>query len=77
MLMYISQIILTAILIIDCTNAVPLSDFISFGQTGGDSQFSKVHRSVSSVIPIPPRIPYFNEIYSNTYVSYVAACTTV
>lgn len=68
---YISWILLTAILIIDHSNAVPLSDFFPFGQSSGDSYFSKVHGQASSPIAISPSLPYFNEIYSNIYVSLV------
>ena len=69
MLVYISQIILTTILIIDYTNAVPLSDFMSFGQGSLDTGFSKIHRAASFPIAIPPRFPYFNETYSSIIVS--------
>lgn len=69
---FISWIVLTAILIIDRCNAVPVSDFFPFGQTNGDSQFSGIHRGASFSIAISPNIPYFNETYSNIYVSSVS-----
>lgn len=75
MFIYISQILLTTILIIDCTNAVPLSDFISFGGSSGDSQFTKVYRAASLAIAIPPRFPYFNETYNSIYVSALTVFT--
>ena len=73
---YIGWIGLIAILIIDCTNAVPRSDFISFGQSHGDSQFSGIHRAASFAIEISPRIPYFNETYNEIFVSLVSIVYT-
>ena len=68
---YVSWILLTCILIFNCSNAVPLLDFISFGQSSGDSKFSGVHRGASLVISIVPNIPYFNETYSSISVSSI------
>ena len=61
---YISWIVLTAIIITDCSDAVPLSDFIPFGQAAGDVQFAKVHRNATQAIRIPTGFPYFNETVS-------------
>ena len=61
--LYISQVFLATILIIDYTSAIPLSDFISFGSSNGDTQFSRIHRGASPHIRISPRFPYFNETY--------------
>ena len=60
------------IALINYTNAVPLSDFIPFGRSEGDLQFSRIYRAASFEISITPRFPYFNETYSNIYVSVVA-----
>ena len=69
---YFSWILLSIILSINCTNAVPLSGFIPFGQNNGDQQFSGVHRAASFAISISPSILYFNETYSDIYVSSVS-----
>ena len=71
---YINWIVLTATLIINCSNAIPLSDFVSFGQRNGDVQFPKIYRAASYAIRVPPRFPYFNEIYNNIYVSCSISC---
>ena len=72
MLNYGGWILLSCILIIDYSNAVPLSDFISFGQSSGDLQFSGIHLAASPAIAVSPSIPYFNGAYSNIYVSLVS-----
>ena len=69
---YFSWILLTVILSIDYTNAVPLSGFYSFGPSNDDQQFSGLHRAASFAISISPSIPYFNETYSDIYVSSVS-----
>jgi len=66
---YISWIVITATLIIGYSDAVPLSDFISFGQGTGDKN---LHHAVSSAIAIPLGFPYFNETYSSIYVSLIS-----
>ena len=68
---YISWILLTCILICNCSNAVPLLDFISFGQSSGDLHFTRLHRGASQAISVSPNIPYFNKNYSNIYVSSI------
>ena len=64
---------LIALLIINYSNAVPLSDFIAFGQSNGDSSFSRIHRAASFRISISPTLPYFNETYNEIYVSLVSS----
>ena len=63
---------LIAFLIISDSNAVPLSDFIAFGRSYGDSSFSRIHRTASFNISISPKLPYFNETYSGIFVSLVS-----
>ena len=69
---FISWLVLTGVLITDCSDAVPLSDFIPFGLNNGDIQLELEvnNRGASSdAIPISPRFPFFNETYDNIYVS--------
>ena len=66
------------ILIMDCSNAVPLSGFMPFGQSSGDLSFSEVYLAASGTFKISPSIPYFNETYSEISVSQVSyLCTCV
>ena len=80
---YISWIVLTTILITDCSDAVPLSDFFSFGQAAGDVQFVNIHRAASSAIAIPTGFPYFNTTNNVIYVSlysimnFLLLCTII
>ena len=68
---FISWLVLTGVLITDCSDAVPLSDFIPFGLSNGDIQLELEinHRGASYAIPISSRFPFFNETYGNIYVS--------
>ena len=71
---FVYWILLTVVLITDCSDAVPNSDFIPFGLSNGDVQLVKDHRAASSAIRIPPKFHFFDEIYDNIYVSS-AVCT--
>ena len=61
--LHMSRSFLAITLIINYTSAIPLSDFISFGPSNGDAQFSKVHRGATPNIRISTGFPYFNETY--------------
>ena len=79
---FISWLVLTGVLITDCSDAVPLSDFIPFGLNNGDIQLEleRDHLGVSDAIPISPRFPFFNETYDNIYVrkfKYLYVCLYV
>ena len=70
---YTSWIILiAATLITTYSDAIPLSGFISFGQSSGDLYFSQIRRAASSAISVSPRLPYFNLTYSSIYVSLMS-----
>lgn len=62
---------LIGVLIAKHSDAVPLSDFISFGRSNGDLKLSKTHRAASSAIFIPRGFFFFNEQQTKVYVSYM------
>ena len=68
---YFTWILFNVILIFGYSIAVPLSDFIAFGQDSGDQFFSGIHRGATPAISISPRLPYFTLTYNNIYVSLV------
>ena len=69
--MYHYWILLNVILTFGYSNAVPLSEFIPFGQNNGDLFFSGIHRGATQAISISPRLPYFTQTFSSIYVSSV------
>ena len=71
------MVLIAATLMTTCSDAIPLTDFISFGQSNGDTYFSRVHRAASFAITISPRFPYFNLTYGNIYVSLILCCMKI
>ena len=68
---YFTWILFNVILIFNCSNALPLSDFIPFGRSNGDSQFSGIYRTATRAIAIPTRLPYFTQTFDSIFVSSV------